>query len=51
MGNLLRLLFTDKGVVRQVTCCSANVRGLFYMYVKFDYAPDPVVAINTLSKA
>ena len=31
MGNLLRLWFEDLAVVKQLACCSANDRGLYYM--------------------
>ena len=37
-------------VVSQVACSSANDRGLFNLYVKFDWAPDPYVAAKFLSK-
>ncbi len=37
-------------VVSQVACSSANDRGLFNLYVEFDWSPDPYVAIKFLSK-
>ncbi len=37
-------------VVSQVACSSANDRGLFNFYVRFDWAPDPYVAAKFLSK-
>jgi len=53
MGNLLRSMMVDQqlAVVRQVACRAANDRGLFNLYVKFDWAPDPHVAIKYLSLA
>ena len=35
--------------VCQVGCCSVNDRGLFNLYVKFDWAPEPFAVIKTLS--
>lgn len=32
-------------------CCSVNDRGLFNLYVKFDYAPEPLLAAKVLSRA
>ena len=37
-------------VVNQVACRLADDRGLFNLYVKFDWAPDPYVATKFLSK-
>ena len=37
-------------VVNQVACSAANDHGLFNLYVRFDWAPDPYVAIKFLSK-
>jgi len=51
MGNLLRLLFQDQAVLHQVACCSVNDRGLFNLYINFDYPPDPYVAMKHMSKA
>ncbi len=53
MGNLLRssLMNQHLAVVKQVACSSANDRGLFNFYVKFDWAPDPMIAIKFLSLA
>jgi len=50
MANSLRLLFEGLASVHQVACCSAKDRGMFYLYVKFDWAPDPMVAIKVLSR-
>jgi len=38
-------------VVKQVACSSANDRGLFNLYIKFDWAPDPMIATKCLSVA
>ncbi len=51
MGNLLRLLFEDSASVHQVACCLVNDRGLFNLYVKFDFAPNPMLATQVLSRA
>ncbi len=47
LGNLLRASLMNKqlAVVTQVACSSANDRGLFNLYVKFDWAPDPYVEV------
>ncbi len=37
-------------MVSQVVFSSANDRGLFNLYIKFDWAPDPYVATKFLSK-
>ena len=37
-------------VVKQVACSAVNDRGLFNLYVKFDWSPDPYVATKVLSK-
>ena len=51
VGNLLRskLMEPNLAVVNQVACSAANDRGLFNLYVKFDWAPDPYVAVKILS--
>ncbi len=51
MGRSLKLLFDGLGLVHQVGCCSANDRGLFYLYVTFDRAPEPSIAIKMISIA
>ncbi len=51
MGNLLRLSLENLAMVKQVACSSANDRGLFNLYVKFDSAPEPMIAIKFLSMA
>ncbi len=35
-------------VVSQVACSSANDRGLFNLYVKFDWSPDESIATMTI---
>ena len=52
-ANSLRLMFEDLAAVHQVACCSVNDRGLFNptVYVKFDYAPEPLLAAKVLSRA
>jgi len=50
-ANSLRLMFEDLASVHQVGCCSANDRGLFFLYVKFDFAPEPLLATKVLSRA
>ncbi len=37
--------------VKQIACSAANDRGLFNLYVKFDWAPEPLIAIKLLSIA
>jgi len=51
VGNLLRskLMDPNLAVVNQVACSAANDRGLFNLYVKFDWAPNPYVAVKFLS--
>lgn len=44
MANSLRLLFEDQALMSQVACCSVNDRGLFNLYIKFDFAPKPLLA-------
>jgi len=39
-ANLCRLMFEHLASVHQVACCSANDRVLFFLYVKFDFAPE-----------
>ncbi len=51
MANLLRLSLENLAVVKQVACSSANDRGLFNLYVRFDWAPDPMIATKFLSMA
>jgi len=51
MGNLLRSLFMDKAVLHQIACCSVNDRGMFDLYIKFDYSPDPYLAMKQISRA
>ncbi len=51
MANLLRLSFENLAVIKQVACSSANDRGLFNLYVMFDWSPEPVIAIKFLSMA
>ncbi len=34
-----------------MACSSANDRGLFNLYVRFDWAPDPMIATKFLSMA
>ena len=53
MGNWLRSTMQDQqlAVVNQVACSSVDDRGLFNLYVKFDWAPDPYVATKYLSLA
>jgi hypothetical protein len=41
----------DKAVLRQIACSSVNDRGMFNLYIKFDYAPDPYLAMNQISRA
>jgi len=41
----------DKAVLRQIACCSVNDRGMFNLYIKFDYAPDPYLAMKQISRA
>ncbi len=51
IGKSCRLYFEGLVVVHQVACCSVNDRGLFNLYVKFDWAPEPSIAIKMLSIA
>ncbi len=44
-------MFEDLASVHQLGCCSVNDRGLFNLYVKFDFAPKPLLAIKVLSRA
>ena len=44
-------MFEDLASVHQAACCSVNDRGLFNLYVKFDFAPEPLLAIKVLSRA
>ena len=52
MGVLLRstLMEQQLAVVKQVAFSAVNDRGLFNLYVSFDWAPDPYVATKFLSK-
>lgn len=50
-ANSLRLMFKDLASVHQVACCSVNDRGLFNLYVKFDFAPEPLLATKVLRRA
>jgi hypothetical protein len=52
IGNLLTatLMEQNLAVVNQVAGSSANDHGLFNLYIKFDWAPDPYVALKFLSK-
>ena len=43
MADSLRLLFKDQASIHQVAC-SVNDRGMFNLYGKFDFAPDPHLA-------
>jgi len=38
-------------VIQQVACGSVNDRGMFNLYVKFDWPPEPFVAIKQISRA
>ncbi len=50
MASLLRstLMEENLAVVSQVACSSANDRGLFNLYVKFDWSPDESIATMTI---
>ena len=50
-ASSLRLMFEDLASVHQVACCSVNDRGLYNLYVKFDFAPEPLLATKVLSRA
>ncbi len=41
----------DKAVLHQIACCSVNDRGMFDLYIKFDYSPDPYLAMKQISRA
>lgn len=43
-----RLLFEGLASVHQVACSSTGDLGLFRIYVKFDFPPDPIVARKVL---
>ena len=49
MANSLRLLFEDQALMSQVACCSVNDRELFNLYIKFDFAPKPLLATKVIS--
>ncbi len=51
MANLLTSLFDGLASIHQVACCSVNGKGLFNLYVKFDWAPEPSLATKILSRA
>lgn len=44
MANLLKLSLEGLASIHQLACSSVNDRGLFNLYVRFDWAPDPYVA-------
>ncbi len=51
MASLLQLSMGHHAVVKQIACSSANDRGLFNLYVTFDWTPEPLIAIKLLSIA
>ncbi len=50
-ANSLRLMFEDLASIHQVASCSVNDRGLFNLYVKFDFASEPLLVAKVLSRA
>ena len=51
VANSLRLMFEDLASIHQVASCSVNDRGLFNLYVKFDFASEPLLVAKVLSRA
>ena len=44
-------MFEDVASINQVACCSVNDRGLCNLYAKFDFAPEPLVALKVFEQS
>ena len=51
MKSKLVEMFGDRAAMKLVACCSVNDRGLFNLYVEYDFPPDPKLCMEVMSRA